>query len=63
MIYSDMWSVDISKENTNNYRIYNKTDTVVYLTSSLAEFLCVFINEGIYDGLYGWREMKENADI
>jgi len=59
MIYSDMWSVDISKENVNDYRIYNKADTVIYLTNSLAEFLCVFINKGIYDGLYEWREMKQ----
>jgi hypothetical protein len=61
MIYSEMWSVDISKDNINDYWIYNKAETVVYLTNSLAEFLCVFINKGIYDGLYGWREMKEKA--
>jgi hypothetical protein len=61
MIYSDMWSVDISKDNLNSYRIYNKTETVVNLTNSLAEFLCVFINEGIYDGLYGWREAKQKS--
>jgi hypothetical protein len=56
MIYSDMWSVDINKNNKNNYKIYNRTDNIVYLTNSLAEFLCVFINKGIYDGLYEWRE-------
>ncbi|WP_153799748.1 SMI1/KNR4 family protein [Foetidibacter luteolus] len=61
MIYSDMWSVDISKHNINDYKIYNKTDTVVYLTNSLTEFLCVFINDGIYDGLYGWRETKQKS--
>jgi hypothetical protein len=61
MIYSDMWSVDVNKDNINSYRIYNKTDTVVFLTNSLAEFFCVFINEGIYDGLYGWREMKQKS--
>ncbi|UAY53043.1 SMI1/KNR4 family protein [Ferruginibacter albus] len=59
MIYSDMWSVDISKENINDYCIYNKAEDVVYLTNSLAEFLCVFINKGIYDGLYEWREIKQ----
>ncbi|MGC4104064.1 NIF family HAD-type phosphatase [Ferruginibacter sp.] len=61
MIYSDMWSVDTNKEETNKYSIYNKTNTVVYLTNSLAEFLCVFINKGIYDGLYGWIETKERS--
>ena len=61
MIYSDMWSVDISDINVNEYKIYNKTDNVVYLTNSLAEFLCVFINKGIYDGLYEWRERKQQA--
>jgi len=61
MIYSDMWSVDVNKENINSYRIYNKADTVVYLTNSLAEFLCVFINKGIYNGLYEWRETKEKS--
>ncbi len=61
MIYSDMWSVDISNDNVNDYRIYNKKDNVVYLTNSLAEFLCVFINKGIYHGLYEWREIKQQG--
>ena len=59
MIYSDMWSVDINNTTVNDYRIYNKTDNVLYLTNSLAEFLCVFINKGIYDGLYEWRESNK----
>jgi hypothetical protein len=62
MIYSDMWSVDISNLNVNDYKIYNKTDNVVYLTNSLAEFLCVFINKGIYEGLYEWRARNQQAD-
>lgn len=61
MIYSDMWSVDVSHTNVNEYKIYNKAETVVYLTNSLAEFLCVFINKGVYDGLYEWMERKEQA--
>lgn len=61
MIYSDMWSVDINNDNSNDYKIYNKTDDVVYLTDSLAEFLCVFINKGIYEGLYEWRERKQQV--
>ena len=56
MIYSDMWTVDIDTENRNSYRIYNKADDTVFLTNSLAEFLITFINKGIYDGLYQWRE-------
>ena len=56
MIYADMWSVEV---NINTYKIYNKTDDIVYLSNSLAEFLCVFINKGIYEGLYEWREKKQ----
>ncbi|MBP7555605.1 MAG: SMI1/KNR4 family protein [Chitinophagaceae bacterium] len=61
MIYSDIWSVEINNENINEYRIYNKAENVVFLTNSLAEFLCVFFKEGIYDGLYGWRESIEKS--
>ncbi|KJD31044.1 MULTISPECIES: SMI1/KNR4 family protein [Flavobacteriaceae] len=59
MIYSDMWTVEINPANIDNYKIYNKANDIVYLTSSLTEFLCVFLNKGIYDGLYEWRE-KQN---
>lgn len=62
MIYSDMWSVDINKNDINNYRIYNRAKNVVFLTNSLAEFLCVFIKDGIYDGLYGWRDALEKIE-
>jgi hypothetical protein len=61
MIYSDMWTVEINPDDIENYKIYNKTDNVVYLTNSLAEFLCVFINKGIYDGLYQWREDRQKT--
>ena len=60
MIYCDMWTVEINPKNVDDYRIYNKADNVVYLTNSITEFLCVFINKGIYGGLYEWREMKPN---
>lgn len=56
MIYSDMWTADIDVKIKNSYRIYNKADDVVFLTNSIAEFLITFINKGIYDGLYQWRE-------
>ncbi len=61
MIYSDMWTVEINLNDIDNYKIYNKADNIVYLTNSLAEFLCVFINKGIYDGLYQWREDRQKA--
>lgn len=62
MIYSDMWSIDINKNDINSYRIYNRAKNVVFLTNSLAEFLCVFIKDGIYDGLYGWRDALEKRE-
>jgi len=61
MLYSDMWSVEINLNDIENYKVYNKADKIVYLTNSLAEFFCVFINKGIYDGLYQWREDKKKA--
>ncbi|MEN9907457.1 MAG: hypothetical protein RLZZ540_598 [Bacteroidota bacterium] len=60
MIYCDMWSVDINPENIEEYKIYNKVEDAVFLTNSITEFLCVFINKGIYDGLYLWKEEKLN---
>ena len=62
MIYSNMWSVDINVDNINSYRIYNKEEEVVFLTTSLTEFLCVFINKGLYDGLYRWGEVKKKIN-
>ena len=56
MIYSDIWTVDINPQNKNDYRIYNKADDIVFLTNSMTEFLATFINKGIYEGLYQWRE-------
>ena len=61
MIYSDMWTVEISPNDFENYKIYSKKDDIVYLTNSLAEFLCVFINKRIYEGLYEWREKKQTT--
>jgi len=61
MIYSDMWTVEINLNDIENYKVYNKADNVVYLTNSLAEFLYVFLNKGIYDGLYQWREDRQKA--
>ncbi len=61
MIYCDMWTVEINPNEIENYKIYNKAGNIAYLTNSLAEFLCVFINKGIYEGLYEWREKKQNV--
>ena len=55
LIYCEMWTIDIDLENRNNYRIYNKSEEIVILTNSFAEFLVRFINGGIYDGLYKWQ--------
>lgn len=63
MIYSDMWTVEINPDDIENYKIYNKINDIVYLTDSLTEFLCVFINKGIYEGLYEWRESKQHVQI
>jgi hypothetical protein len=60
LIYCDMWSVDTNPQNIEEYKVYHKTDDVVFLTNTITEFLCVFINKGIYDGLYQWTEEKSN---
>lgn len=60
LIYCDMWSVDINPQNIEEYKIYNQAEGVVVLTNSITEFLSVFINKGLYDGLYDWREEKLN---
>lgn len=60
LIYCDMWSVYINPQNIEEYKVYNQADDVVVLTNSITEFLCVFINKGLYDGLYDWREEKSN---
>ncbi|SHN18715.1 SMI1/KNR4 family protein [Flavobacterium xinjiangense] len=58
LIYCDMWSVEINQENIEDYKIYHKVEDVFVLTNSITEFLCVFINKGVYDGLYPWEEEK-----
>ncbi|GGF01697.1 hypothetical protein GCM10011518_08930 [Flavobacterium limi] len=63
LIYCDMWSVDINPKNIEEYKLYNKADEVVVLTNSITEFLCVFINKGLYDGLYEWGEEKSNNKL
>jgi len=59
MIYCDMWSISINDKN-NSYSIYNKTGKVAVLTNSLAEFLNIFLDGGVFDGLYKWQEEIES---
>ncbi|OQP67175.1 hypothetical protein A3860_02100 [Niastella vici] len=55
MIYCDMWSISINDKN-KSYSIYNNNGKVAVLTNSLAEFLNIFLDGGVFDGLYKWQE-------
>lgn len=66
MIYSDMWQLEISPKDCNDYKIivdanYNK----LVLTTSLAEFISRFLNGGVFEvnGLYDWRDEVEQQPI
>ncbi len=56
MIYCDMWTLSINPKDKNVYTIYNKTNELVILTNSFAEFLERFLSGGVFKGLYDWRE-------
>jgi hypothetical protein len=58
MIFCDMWTLSIEYHG-NSYAIYNKTDNVIVLTNSFAEFLQRFLIGGVFDGLYHWRKELE----
>lgn len=58
LIYCDMWTVNINTVNNNDYEIYNEADSRVVLTNSFSEFLTVFLNGGVFDGLYDCRNQK-----
>lgn len=62
MIYSDMWTVNINREDEGKYTIYNKSGNIVTLTNSLSEFLERFFRDGVFNGLYKWREEIQQAD-
>lgn len=54
MIYSEIWSVELKEENKYLiYKQYEKEDRIVF-TDSLAEFLSVYVNGGLFDGLLQW---------
>jgi hypothetical protein len=59
MIYSDMWTININAANSEDYKIYNKAENVITLTNSFCEFLDIFLNDGVFEGLYNWREKIE----
>jgi len=63
MIYCDMWGLEINPNNHNEYTIFNigADSKKIVLTNSFAEFLQRFLNGGVFDGLYNWREeIKRN---
>ncbi|MGB8191157.1 MAG: SMI1/KNR4 family protein [Chitinophagaceae bacterium] len=59
MVYCDMWTLSVNPQNSNGYTIYNMVENAVVLTDSFAAFLDVFLNGGVFEGLYDWRERIE----
>ena len=59
MIYCDMWTINTNAANSEDYKIYNKAKNVITLTNSFPEFLDTFLNDGVFGGLYNWREKIE----
>ncbi|MBO9203107.1 MULTISPECIES: SMI1/KNR4 family protein [Niastella] len=60
MIYCDTWTLHVDSNDSSQYKIYNKTLNTIVLTNSFSEFLNVFLNKGVFDGLYSWRENLAN---
>lgn len=58
MIYCDMWTISINDKG-DKYSIYNIAETAITLTDSFSEFLDVFLNGGVFDGLDSWRQRVE----
>ncbi|MGN6641037.1 MAG: SMI1/KNR4 family protein [Mucilaginibacter sp.] len=58
MIYSDMWCLEISSDDCNDYSIFNigADGKKIILTNSLGEFIARFLNGGVFEtgGLYYW---------
>jgi hypothetical protein len=56
MFYSDMWTVAISEQDSENYTIYRKADGgQLDLTNSIVSFLDRYLLGGV-DNLYKWEE-------
>lgn len=64
MIYCDVWEIEISPPNPNEYWISNPGKAVRLLTQSLAEFLGRFLAKGVFGdgGLYTWHEEVDNQN-
>lgn len=62
MIYCDMWTISIDNE-SDKYSIYNIANTVITLTDSFSEFLGMFMEGGVFDGLDNWRQRVENKTL
>ena len=61
MVYSEIWSVKLKEK--NKYLIYkqsSKENSIVF-TDSLIEFLSIYINGGLFDGLLQWESEISNA--
>lgn len=60
MIYSDMWYLEVSKDDPHQYQIYVLDYDLekIILTNSLAEFIGRFLRGGVFEigGLYAWKD-------
>jgi len=59
MTYCDSWTININAANSEDYKIYNMAENVITLTNSFPEFLDTFLKDGVFGGLYNWREKIE----
>lgn len=59
MTYCDMWTLHVNPDDRNQYKIYNQANNTITLTQSFSDFLNVFLNDGVFDGLYFWRKTIE----
>jgi hypothetical protein len=60
LVYCDMWTLHIHPDNPNDYLIYTG-DPVTKLTNSFSDFLNVFLEGGVFAGLYAWKEYIEKG--
>jgi hypothetical protein len=61
MIYSDMWSLEIDKNNADMYSIFVTDAGQISLTDTLGEFIIRVLNNGVFEigGLYHWIDEKK----
>ena len=60
MNYSNIWTVSRSFTQ-DKYTIYNHGGDLVHLTDSLATFIDIYLDHGVYHGLAFWKyEIKMN---